>query len=350
MLIPNGTEIEVADAGGEQGSATLATIGRLERYKGHHRVLAAFPGVLERRPEARLLIVGEGPYEQELRRQAEELGVAERVEFTSVPPGDPAAMGALLGRVALVVLLSDFETHPLVALEAAAARRRLLVADNGGLGELAEDGFATAIPVDDPPELDRRRDPAGARPAAAEDAPGSPRGTSARPPCSSSTAQLCERTKVQADPIALKFFFGQSMSAARCPSSTANVCSRFSAWHSPSRSLPAPKRRARRSGSPVPKSRVSRSRRPRLPIIVRRWRSPPRRPATVRRSRARSPGRSRSAGETPSRVDFAIDGTKKWSQASAPYLYGGVSGEPRHHQALQRRPHPDRHRLRLARG
>jgi glycosyltransferase involved in cell wall biosynthesis len=152
VLIPNGTEIEVADAGGEQGSATLATIGRLERYKGHHRVLAAFPRVLERRPEARLLIVGEGPYEQELRRQAEELGVAERVEFTSVPPGDPAAMGALLGRVALVVLLSDFETHPLVALEAAAARRRLLVADNGGLGELAEEGFATAIPVDDPPD------------------------------------------------------------------------------------------------------------------------------------------------------------------------------------------------------
>jgi mannan endo-1,4-beta-mannosidase len=31
-------------------------------------------------------------------------------------------------------------------------------------------------------------------------------------------------------------------------------------------------------------------------------------------------------GETPSRVDFAIDGSKKWSQASAPYLYGGVSG------------------------
>jgi hypothetical protein len=31
------------------------------------------------------------------------------------------------------------------------------------------------------------------------------------------------------------------------------------------------------------------------------------------------------AGATPSRVDFAIDGNKKWSQATAPYLYGGVS-------------------------
>ena len=51
-------------------------------------------------------------------------------------------MATLLGGVSLVVLMSEFETHPLVALEAAAARRRLLVADAGGLGELAEDGFA----------------------------------------------------------------------------------------------------------------------------------------------------------------------------------------------------------------
>jgi glycosyltransferase involved in cell wall biosynthesis len=114
-------------------------------------VLAAFPHVLERRPDARLLVVGKGPYEGALRRQAAELGVEERVEFTSVPPEDPGGMASLLGGVALVVLLSDFETHPLVGIEAAAARRRLLVADSDGLAELAEDGFARAIPVDASP-------------------------------------------------------------------------------------------------------------------------------------------------------------------------------------------------------
>jgi glycosyltransferase involved in cell wall biosynthesis/GT2 family glycosyltransferase len=154
-FIPNGTDLSFSDAelaGADPHTPTLASIGRLERYKGHHRVLEAFPLVLERVPEARLLIVGRGPYEDELRRQAEELGVAERVEITSVPSGDPQGMATLLAGVSLVVLMSEFESHPLVALEAAAARRRLLVAEAGGLREIAEDGFGRGIPLDSTPE------------------------------------------------------------------------------------------------------------------------------------------------------------------------------------------------------
>jgi glycosyltransferase involved in cell wall biosynthesis len=151
VFIPNGTDLSFSDGdvvGGEPQAPTLASIGRLERYKGHHRVLEAFPLVLERRPEARLLIVGKGPYEGELQRRVEELELGDSVEVTSVPAGDPLGMAALLGRVSLVVLMSEFESHPLVALEAAAARRRLLVADAGGLSEIAADGFGRAIPLD----------------------------------------------------------------------------------------------------------------------------------------------------------------------------------------------------------
>jgi glycosyltransferase involved in cell wall biosynthesis/GT2 family glycosyltransferase len=154
-LIPNGTDVSFSDRAldGDPATPTLASIGRLERYKGHHRVLAAFPHVLKRRADARLLIVGRGPYEADLRRQATQLGVEDRVEITGVAADDPGGMAALLGQVSLVVLLSDFETHPLVALEAAAARRRLLVADQGGLGELVADGFARGIAPDAGPEV-----------------------------------------------------------------------------------------------------------------------------------------------------------------------------------------------------
>ncbi|MGH2975486.1 MAG: glycosyltransferase [Solirubrobacterales bacterium] len=152
VLIPNGTDLAFSTGaanGQPPGPPEIASIGRLERYKGHHRVIAAFPHVLEQEPDARLLIVGTGPYEPELRKQAAELGIGDSVEFTSTPPDQPDAMAELLQRVSLVVLLSEFETHPLVALEAAAAGRRLLVADSSGLSEIAEDGFARAIPLDE---------------------------------------------------------------------------------------------------------------------------------------------------------------------------------------------------------
>ena len=155
VLIPNGGDLAVPDrsaleSAGERG--LFASIGRLERYKGHHRVIAALPHVLNREPDARLLIIGTGPYEGALRKQAADLGVEHRVEFTCVPKEDHSRMVALLQRVSLVVLLSDFETHPMAALEAAAVGRPLLVSDRGGLGELAADGLARAMPADLTPE------------------------------------------------------------------------------------------------------------------------------------------------------------------------------------------------------
>lgn len=156
VLIPNGTDltfgdVDARDAPGEP--ALLASVGRLERYKGHHRVISALPHVLEQQPDARLLVIGTGPYESALRSHAAELGVQQQVEFTSVQADDRNGMAALLRRVSLVVLLSDFETHPLVALEAAAAGRPLLVADRGGLAELAEDGVARAVSPEEAPQV-----------------------------------------------------------------------------------------------------------------------------------------------------------------------------------------------------
>ena len=151
-LIPNGTDVSFSAAAPiRDGAPTVASIGRLERYKGHHRALAAFPDVLRARPETRMLIVGSGPYGEELRAQAAALGIAESVDFTSVPATEPGAMAELMRRVWVMVLLSEFETHPIVALEGAAAGCRLLVADQGGLAELAADGFARAVPLEEEP-------------------------------------------------------------------------------------------------------------------------------------------------------------------------------------------------------
>ncbi|MBS1888311.1 MAG: glycosyltransferase family 4 protein [Actinobacteria bacterium] len=151
-LIPNGTDLTFAAGEPDRsGPPTIASVGRLERYKGHQRVIKAFPTVLERRPEARLQIVGVGPYEGELRRLVERLGLGDRVELTSVPADRPEEMAALLRRVSVFALLSEFETHPIAAVEAAAAGCRLVVAAGGGTGELAAAGFARAVALDAPP-------------------------------------------------------------------------------------------------------------------------------------------------------------------------------------------------------
>ena len=136
---------DTAPANGDSPHPLIASVGRLERYKGHHRVIEALPRVRDVEPDARLWIAGAGPYEKQLRRLAARLGVADAVEISAVPAAERATMARRLAQADLVVLLSDFETHPIAALEALSLGRPLLVATGSGLGELADRGLARAI-------------------------------------------------------------------------------------------------------------------------------------------------------------------------------------------------------------
>ena len=136
---------------GDRSEPVIASVGRLVRYKGHHRLIEALPEIIRLRPDARVWIAGSGPYEQALERKARELGVAGRVEIRAVPADDPLAMADALSRVALVVLFSAAETVPIAVLEALALGRPVLVIRSRGLDELADDGLVRAIPVDSGP-------------------------------------------------------------------------------------------------------------------------------------------------------------------------------------------------------
>ena len=125
----------------------MLSIGRLERYKGHHRAIAALPVLMRTRPRARLEILGSGPAEDELRVLAERLGVADRVRLRSLPPEDRAAMGAAVSRAGVVVLLSDYEAHPVAVMEALTVGRPVVVSRTSGLTELADIGWARGVPA-----------------------------------------------------------------------------------------------------------------------------------------------------------------------------------------------------------
>lgn len=154
VLIPNGADLpNIAQRRADTADRSLiVTVGRLEQYKGHHRLIAALPQIIRERPDARLRIVGSGPYESDLRQLAAQLGVTDRVEIGGIPPTERHAMAEVITSAALVALLSDYETHPIAALEALALGRPVLVTDTSGLGELASRGWASAIPLHSTPD------------------------------------------------------------------------------------------------------------------------------------------------------------------------------------------------------
>jgi glycosyltransferase involved in cell wall biosynthesis len=149
-LIRNGCEPLPVDHSAEkpEGSPLVVSVGRLERYKGHHRILGALPAILEQAPAARLVLVGSGPYEQPLRAMAGELGVSDRVSICGFGPERRAAMGKLVADADVFCLLSEYESHPLAVLEALAAGTKVLVADTSGLSELGRAGLATTIALE----------------------------------------------------------------------------------------------------------------------------------------------------------------------------------------------------------
>ena len=151
-LVPNGAELPVDPLVVEDPDLVLS-VGRLEWYKGHHRAIAALPALARRRPGVRLRILGSGPVRQELLDLARRLRVDDRVSIDVIPPGDRTGMAASLASAALVVLLSEYEAHPVAVAEALALGRRVLVARTSGLQEIADAGHATGIALDEAPEV-----------------------------------------------------------------------------------------------------------------------------------------------------------------------------------------------------
>jgi len=130
------------------GGPLVISFGRLEHYKGHHRVVEALPQLLRTHPDARLLILGNGPDRAVLEALAEKVGVADRVSFDYIPGADRARLRRTVSGAAVVTLLSDYEAYPIAVLEAVALHRPVLVTRTSALTELAEDGLCLGIPAD----------------------------------------------------------------------------------------------------------------------------------------------------------------------------------------------------------
>lgn len=117
---------------------TIVHLGRLRRYKSIEVALRAMVIVRERLPGARLLIVGDGPYGDELRRTAGDLDLGDSVEFLGYR--DSESLVEILNRSHLLFNPSPKEGWGLTVVEANACGVPVVASDRPGLRDSVIDG------------------------------------------------------------------------------------------------------------------------------------------------------------------------------------------------------------------
>jgi glycosyltransferase involved in cell wall biosynthesis len=158
-VVYNGVDVDGIGTGdglraelGVPGDAPLVgEIARLCDVKGQRELIEALPSL----PEARLVLAGidqeqGGAFQAGLERDAERLGVRDRVVFA----GHRDDGARLLDSLDVFVLPSWTEGLPLVVLEAMARRRPVVATPVGGTAEVVADGeTGLLVPPRDPHAL-----------------------------------------------------------------------------------------------------------------------------------------------------------------------------------------------------
>jgi glycosyltransferase involved in cell wall biosynthesis len=117
---------------------TVLYIGRLRRYKGVDWVMRTMPRVLERLPDARLVVVGDGPHRAGLEAQARRGKLDAAIEFRGFLPRSEKRR--LLQEAWVLVQPSPKEGWGLTVVEAGACGTAVVAADSPGLRDSVRDG------------------------------------------------------------------------------------------------------------------------------------------------------------------------------------------------------------------
>jgi phosphatidylinositol alpha-1,6-mannosyltransferase len=133
------------------GEFVLLSVGRLEPYKGHDRVIEALPLILREAPEAAYVVAGTGTQRRHLEEKARALGVGDRVRFLGFV--GPAELEETYRSADVFVLPSrqdpsgGVEGFGIVFLEAGLRGLPVVAGRSGGVQDAVEDG-RTGILID----------------------------------------------------------------------------------------------------------------------------------------------------------------------------------------------------------
>jgi PEP-CTERM/exosortase A-associated glycosyltransferase len=167
-IMPNGVDLEMfgeplprdaalADELGLGDGPVIGFLGSFYPYEGLDDMIAAMPEIVARVPDARLLLVGGGPAEDQLRAQAAASSAADAIRFVGRVPHH--AVDRYYSLVDVVcyprkaMRLTELVT-PLKPLEAMAQGKLVAASDVGGHRELIRNGVTgTLFSPDDPAAL-----------------------------------------------------------------------------------------------------------------------------------------------------------------------------------------------------
>jgi glycosyltransferase involved in cell wall biosynthesis len=145
LVVPNPAP-DVAAGGVPAEPGTFVYAGRLTRQKALGVAIEA----VARTPDARLVVIGDGPERAELERRAREAGLNGRIAFRGAQPREHV-LDALRGAWA-AVLSSDWENLPHAAVEALAVGTPVVATSVGGVPEVVRDGVNGLLVPPNSPE------------------------------------------------------------------------------------------------------------------------------------------------------------------------------------------------------
>lgn len=135
-----------AELGLEPDALVVSMVTVLRPGKGHDVVAAAVSRLLPRFRNLRLVILGDGPAREEIRRLVEPLGAA------AVLPGHHDDVMAVLAATDVLLHPTLMDAFPTALLEAAAARVPVIATAVGGVSEIVVDG-ETGLLIPCPPTV-----------------------------------------------------------------------------------------------------------------------------------------------------------------------------------------------------
>lgn len=148
-----------------ENAPLVGFVGQVIERKGIQDVAPAMRTVMQERPNARFLVVGEGKLEGFLRERMAEAGLGDRVVFTGFRDDIPSVMKA----IDVLILPSIVEGFGYVLVEAMAAGKPVVATNVSSIPEIVQHGeTGLLVDVHDPPRLARAigqilDDPARAR-------------------------------------------------------------------------------------------------------------------------------------------------------------------------------------------